>query len=128
MQTFGDRLRSLRTEKNLHQSELGEILELSPSAIGSYERNLREPSYMHLVKMADLFSVSLDYLLCRTSERLTVADYINQDSYTLQEILYNNTITLIGKELTDKDKARLHDIAFALLCISHEELSEDRTN
>lgn len=115
MNSFGERLRSLRNERNLHQSELGEILDLSPSAIGSYERNLREPSYAHLVKMADLFHVSVDYLLCRTDERLTVADYIKQDSVPLQSLLHDFTITLEEQTLTEQDKERIHDIAFALL-------------
>lgn len=115
MDTFGERLRSLRNERNFHQSELGEMLDLSPSAIGSYERNLREPSYSHLVKIADLFHVSIDYLLCRTDERLTVADYIKQDSVPLQNLLNDFTITLEDQTLTEHDKARIHDIAFALL-------------
>ena len=115
MNTFGDRLRHLRNERNLHQSELGELLELSPSAIGSYERNLREPSYFHLVQIANLFNVSLDYLLCRTEERLTVADYTKQDSFTLEQLLSEYIVTLDGKELNRADKLRICDIAFALL-------------
>ena len=115
METFGDRLRKLRTERNLHQSELGEILELSPSAIGSYERNLREPSYFHLRKIADLFSVSVDYLLCRTEERLTVTDYCKLDSFTLSGLLERYTVTMGDRELTDRDKERILDVAFALL-------------
>lgn len=115
MDSFGDRLRLLRNERKWHQSELGERLELSPSAIGSYERNLREPSYFHLVKIADLFGVSVDYLLCRTAERMTVADYAMRNSFTLSELLSDYNVTLDGKELTPQLKARLHDIALAIL-------------
>jgi len=115
MTTFGERLRYLRNERNLHQSELGELLELSPSAIGSYERNLREPSYLHLVTIADLFGVSLDYLLCRTDERLTVSDYIAQDSIPLSKLLDDHTVTLDDRTLSQSDKSRLFDIAYTLL-------------
>lgn len=115
MDTFGARLRKLRNERNLHQSELGELLELSPSAIGSYERNLREPSYFHLGKIADLFGVSVDYLLCRTEERLTVADYCKLDTFQLQDLLDKYAITLGGQELTRRDKERILDVTFALL-------------
>lgn len=117
MNTFGDRLRNLRTERNLHQSELGELLELSPSAIGSYERNLREPSYFHLVKIADLFSVSLDYLLCRTDERLTISDYTKQDSLPLAKLLNDYTVTMDGEKLTRRDKSRICDIAYTLIFV-----------
>lgn len=115
MNTFGDRLRALRNERNLHQSELGELLELSPSAIGSYERNLREPSYQHLVKIADLFGVSIDYLLCRTDERLTVSDYSRQDTYELERLLNGYKVTMHSHELTPCDKSRILDVSFALL-------------
>lgn len=115
MNTFGDRLRHLRNERNLHQSELGELLELSASAIGSYERNLREPSYFHLVQIANLFSVSVDYLLCRTEERLTVSDYIKQDTISLTALLNDHTVELEGQLLTERDKSRIYDIAFTLL-------------
>ena len=121
MNSFGDRLRALRRERNFHQSELGEILELSPSAIGSYERNLREPSYYHLVKIADLFDVSVDYLLCRTNERLTVADYTKLDSFSLADLLYDHTVEMGGQELTMRDKERIYDVAFALLWASHND-------
>lgn len=115
MKTFGDRLRGLRTERNLHQSELGDLLGLSASAIGSYERNLREPTHSYLVRIADIFSVSVDYLLCRTEERLTVSDYSKLDSFTLSELLAKHTVTMGDRELTDRDKERILDIAFALL-------------
>ena len=115
MDTFGERLRHLRTERNVHQRELGELLELSPSAIGSYERNLREPSYMHLVRIADLFGVSIDFLLCRTDERLTVASYITQDSIPLDKLLTEHTVTMDGVTLDSVDKSRIFDIAYTLI-------------
>ena len=113
--TFGERLRDLRKEKNLLQSEFGELFDLSPSAIGSYERNLREPQYAHLVAFADFFSVSLDYLLCRADERLTVADYTVRDSYEFLELLSGHNVYFNAVKLSAEDKQRLHDIAFALL-------------
>ena len=120
MNTFGERLRHLRSERNLHQSELGEILELSPSAIGSYERNLREPSNYHLIKIADLFGVSLDWLLCRSDERLTVSDYAKQDSVPLDKLLADHAVTMGGVNLTSTDKSRICDIAYTLIAVRGE--------
>ena len=73
--TFGDRLRELRKERGMQQRELGEMYELSSSAIGSYERNLREPTLELLLQLSEYFGVSVDYLLCRTEERLTAVEY-----------------------------------------------------
>lgn len=112
--TFGERLRDLRKEKNLLQSEFGQLFELSPSAIGSYERNLREPQYKHLIQFADFFKVSVDFLLCRTSERLTVSDYTARDTFELSELLNNHTVFVNTTELTPEYKKRLCDMAYAL--------------
>lgn len=113
--TFGERLRDLRKERNLLQSEFGEHFGLSPSAIGSYERNLREPQYKHLVEFADFFKVSIDFLLCRTSERLTIADYTARDTFELSELLNTYTIYVGSSQLTPQDKQRVSDIAYAIL-------------
>lgn len=112
--TFGERLRDLRKEKNLLQSEFGELFGLSPSAIGSYERNLREPQYKHLIEFADFFKVSIDFLLCRTTERLTVADYTARDTFELSELLNTYTVYIESTELSPQDKQRVSDIAYAI--------------
>ena len=112
--TFGDRLRQLRTERKLNQSHCADLFNLSSSAIGSYERNEREPAYSHLVEFADYFKVSLDYLMCRTDERLTVADYIKQKTYEFEDILNSHDITVKGYELTAEDKKTLNDVSVGL--------------
>ena len=114
MNTFGDRLRALRASRNLHQSQLGEKLGLSPSAIGSYERNLREPAYKHLVDIAELFGVSVDYLLCRTEEPLSTEDFRKLTAREFSALLTDYEVTLKGYTLTKTDKNRLYDVAVGL--------------
>lgn len=120
--TFGDRLKALRTERDLRQSEFGEIIgermgtkRVSPSAVGSYERNEREPSYALLCEIADFFCVSLDYLLCRSDERLTVDEYLKADSVELKKALSDLNLTLDGVRIEEEEKQRIYDIAFTLL-------------
>lgn len=112
--SFGERLRDLRKEKNLLQSEFGSVFGLSPSGIGSYERNEREPAYHHLVAFADFFNVSIDYLMCRTDERLMVDRYIERDTFELSELLDKYTITIKGYELSADDKAKLKDVTLGV--------------
>lgn len=66
MLCFGDRLRELRTEKQLSQSEFAKQVHLTKSAVNMYERGEREPSFEVLEKIADYFNVDLDYLLGKT--------------------------------------------------------------
>lgn len=122
LKTFGDRLRTLRTEKNLNQAGFGELLgeimntkRVSSSAIGAYERNEREPNYELLKVMANYFNVSIDYLLCNSEERLTVDNFIKKDSYELKEILSKYKITLSGTEISPDQTQRILDISTTLL-------------
>lgn len=101
--TFGERLRYLRNEKNFNQAEFGEILgdlmnskRVSSSAVGAYERNEREPTYLMLSAISKYFGVSLDFLLCNSDERLTVDKFTKKSSYKLQELFEKYNIYLNG--------------------------------
>jgi transcriptional regulator with XRE-family HTH domain len=67
---FGDRLKILREEKELTQEEIANHIGITKQAFSKYELNLRQPDYGTLIKLADFFNVSIDYLLCRTKIRL----------------------------------------------------------
>lgn len=68
MATFGTRLRGLRESKNWNQGDLADQLDISRSAVGMYERDEREPNFQLLDRIADLFGVTTDYLVCRSSK------------------------------------------------------------
>lgn len=59
------KLKKLRKIKGLNQSELGEIFGISQKMISSYELGIAKPDYTTLVRFADFFNVSLDYLVGR---------------------------------------------------------------
>lgn len=64
MDGFGDRLRRLRKDHDLTQGQLAEHIGVVPSAVGKYERvEDSYPSVEALIKIAEFFNVSLDYLL-----------------------------------------------------------------
>ncbi|MDA1477523.1 helix-turn-helix domain-containing protein [Bacillus changyiensis] len=61
---FGDRLKELRKKRtDLSQKKFGEYLGLAESTISMYEQNRREPDYETLIKIADFFGVTVDFLL-----------------------------------------------------------------
>lgn len=57
------KLKQLRSEKGLSQKEIAKIIGVSVSAYSNYEQGIREPSYDILIKIAQYFEVSTDYLL-----------------------------------------------------------------
>ena len=62
---FFERLLYLRTEKALSRKELAEKLGVSVRLISYWENNQRECDFNMLIKIADYFGVSIDYLLGR---------------------------------------------------------------
>ncbi|MDU0330509.1 helix-turn-helix transcriptional regulator [Paenibacillus sp. 3LSP] len=75
MSNFGERLTSLRQKHKMSQEALAEKLKVSKSSIGMYERGQREPSHETLLLIADLFDVSLDYLMGRDKGTAPKADF-----------------------------------------------------
>ena len=59
---FAERLKDLRTEKNIGQIELAEKLRVSRGIISLWENGLREPTLTSLIRIATFFGVSLDFL------------------------------------------------------------------
>lgn len=68
MSTFSNRLKNLRTNKNIMQKEMAKYLELATLSYQRYEYGEREPSFDKLIKLCDYFDVSVDYILGRTDK------------------------------------------------------------
>ena len=62
---IGDTLKRLRTKKGLTSEELCSKIGIKGGSYRNYERNDRKPDYDTLVKLADFYNVSTDYLLGR---------------------------------------------------------------
>lgn len=60
---FAQRIKELRSDRKLKQSELAEALEVDQSTISSWESGYREPDFERLSKIAKFFEVTTDYLL-----------------------------------------------------------------
>ena len=66
MKRFGERLHELRMEKELSRSDLAKSLNVSVRSISYWETGKRECSFDMLIKIADFFGTSIDYLLGRS--------------------------------------------------------------
>jgi transcriptional regulator with XRE-family HTH domain len=75
------KITELRKQKGWSQSELAKNLEVSREIVGRYERNDAVPSIEIAKRMADVFEVSLDYLVGSTEQEVDKATLIR-----LQEI------------------------------------------
>lgn len=60
------RLKYLRKQKNISQLKLAMDLNMNQNSISRYETGERQADYQTLIRFADYFNVSIDYLLERT--------------------------------------------------------------
>lgn len=63
---LGELLTMLRKEKGYLQKDVAAYLHLTVATVSNYEKNVRMPNLETLVRLADLYDVSTDYLLQRT--------------------------------------------------------------
>jgi transcriptional regulator with XRE-family HTH domain len=64
---FSKRLKELRVKNEMSQKQLADLVNLKPSAISKYENGSTQPGIEILDKLTDIFHVSVDYLIGKSS-------------------------------------------------------------
>lgn len=82
-----DRIKELREQNGITQSELAKQLGITRSSVNAWEMGISVPSTQYIVELANIFNISTDYLLG-----------------------VNRTATINVSGLTDKDIALIHSI------------------
>lgn len=97
---IGESLKRIREEKNLKQEYVAESLKISKPAVSKYENNKANPSYEVLIKLANLYDVSLDDIFSRDMFIVSEED----ENYYLR--VSKNMIKFVNNLLKD-DYSRL---------------------
>ena len=58
-----NRIKQLRTEKRMRQTELAKILKIGQATMSNWETGRSEPDYDALIEMSEIFGTSIDYIL-----------------------------------------------------------------
>lgn len=85
---FNEVLKTLRLSHNLNQVQLAQKLNVSKQTISNWENNNIQPSIDMLIKIADTFSVTTDYLLERENRAyIDVSDLTSTQRAHIQQII-----------------------------------------
>ena len=80
-------LKKLREENGFtSQQALADCLGISQSTIGNWEAGTRRPNYNMILRLADLFGVSIDYLLGKEKPAGTTTDELSAEDVELWEL------------------------------------------
>lgn len=63
MYEYAQKLRALRIDRDLSQSQIAELLGTSKNQVGKYERGEQEMPIRHLITLCNYYGVSADYVL-----------------------------------------------------------------
>ena len=117
---IGDRIKAARKNKKMKQIDLARKLTISPSAIGMYEQNRREPDIETIIKIAHFLEGSVEQLLgldgryrSELSEpeqvALEVADRLQEDMYPslLPLTEQEKTLLTVFRETTEEGRMEM---------------------
>ncbi len=93
-----NRLKILREEKQLLQSDIGKLLGVTSNAVGYYENEKRDIPTEYVIKLAEFFNVSTDYLLGKSDIR---------NPEELKKVQFANAGGLDTNGLDDEDMKEL---------------------
>ncbi|AVQ45699.1 helix-turn-helix domain-containing protein [Clostridium botulinum] len=113
MAEIKDRLKCERLRKDLNQTELAKLLNVSKQTVSNWENGNRIPDTLTLSKLADFFNCSVDYILGRSENRNGIISKAaidgNNYEFELDKNIFPNGITreqMINyiKELEERNK------------------------
>ena len=97
--TFGEKLQELRRKAGMSQDTLSEKLEVSRQAVSKWERDETMPETEKVVRIAQLFGVSIDYLLLADPVQENPQPQAQQRTYTKQNDHYRTQIRRHGYKI-----------------------------
>lgn len=95
---FGIILSKLRIERHLNQKDLGLVFGVSTSAIGMWETNKRFPDLNMLIKIANYFNVSTDYLLGLSPASSSTQEVVHREQLSDDESKLLDTYRSLGAD------------------------------
>jgi transcriptional regulator with XRE-family HTH domain len=110
---FIKRFKEERLRLGLNQVEIAKIFNVSKQTVSNWENGKRSPDTETLIKLADMFGVSVDYLICRTDKRnesdLDCSDNFSSDDEEkdvekiIDELMNQSGLMLCGEPLSEVD-------------------------
>lgn len=105
------RFSNLKIEFNISNKQVADYLSVSPSAVSRWESGEKSPSIENIVKLAEFFNVSTDYLLGLTNEKQIYKQVLDDNTNDERKELINNITTSFSKLNNDQLKLVLNLIS-----------------
>lgn len=131
---IGERIAMLRKERGWNQQQLADKINVSQSTLAMWETDKRRPNTDALNDLADIFNVSLDFLMYRTNKRryyeLTdkdTKDIAKQAQQIIDGMNADASVNFYGEPMTNEQKQSMKDIIEMGLRINREKAKKKFT-
>lgn len=89
---IGTKIKNARTSANLTQEQVAEALDVSRQTVSNWENEKTYPDIVSVIKMSDLYNISLDHLL---KEEKPMSDYLNYLEESTNTVRSKNKLSMI---------------------------------
>ena len=96
--SVGERIKELRTERNISQGQLAAALDLSRQAVSKWENDLASPDTLNLIKLADLLDTDVEYLATGRKTYGRRPPVVIKSVETVEKIVEKPVIQVVEKE------------------------------
>lgn len=103
---FAKRITDLREKKNLYQKDIAKIFKVEQATVSNWENGKRIPDSEMLIKLANFFNVSVDYLLGNDKIDTNIEKELKEKNALVNLLIkygYMNT----GEDLSDENLDKL---------------------
>lgn len=122
-----NRIRQLRKERRLSTTWLAEKIGVSYRSLWSYEVGESEPNFQTLIRLADFFNVTVDYLIGREPKNKTIKSYryyiFDEDDYALRDLGEGSPTPGFSVPILDESEFKFLKILCD--CYYENEISDD---
>lgn len=123
------KLKELRKQKHISQTDLAKALNVKQTTISSYEKGKTQPPIEVLIDMANYFNVSLDYLLERQYEnKIDLASLSETKQNIIKMVTQLNELHAIKVEVYAQSKLDEQEIMHNNKILNNSNIKESKKN
>lgn len=111
----GERLKYLRKKNNYPVKKITDFLNMPRSTYSGYELGRRSPKGDTLVKLAELFDTTVDFITGKTDDDSPNLFGSKQDNVPIEKILENKSFTYKGRKLTEEEETLIANLIKTVL-------------
>ena len=122
---FSDILVELAQSREVTMYELSQKTDIPQSLLSNYKNGKKKPALENIIKLADFFDVSTDYLLGRTDNpNISTESYIGGDNNGVQAIKNNGAVTISQSSRAEQQDEMTQELVKAFQSMSFPDKME----